>query len=85
MHQAFVNWAEAYFGDDIDTIDIESYYDSTLSPGENIRLFKEQFPRQPASLRMQQRGSRAESKEQKVVIEAAQGMQIIIRIEVKWR
>ena len=43
--QAFWNWADAYYRDNVDTIDIEALYDSAITVGENITLFKSNCPR----------------------------------------
>lgn len=40
----FMNWAENYFGDKVDLIDVEAEYDREISPEENITLFKNKFP-----------------------------------------
>lgn len=55
IHQAFWNWADAYFGSDTDKIDCEALYDRTLTVAENIESFKAQFPRTPASQRQRER------------------------------
>lgn len=44
IHQAFWNWADKYYNQNVDTIDIEALYDRTLTVEENITLFKENFP-----------------------------------------
>lgn len=64
---------------------VEAFYDRRLTPGENIRLFRENFPRQPVSERMRSRGSRADSQEQKVTVQVGKGVEIVIRIQVRAR
>jgi len=48
VHTAFWNWADKYYGSDIDKIDVEALYDRTLTVEENITLFKENIPYEQA-------------------------------------
>lgn len=49
--QRFWKWADAYYGDAADTLDIEMLYDSAITIEENITLFKAQFPQQAIKLK----------------------------------